>query len=143
MNWSGLPLFFRRLFDNTITRSFPVPFGICCFEKIYKSWSFLILEYIIEVSSSKDSKSSYDILSTLLRILFLFSQEISFILTCRWKSSTKLIFEGAIVQLHLACRDHCFARFSSTKFISLQIMIWFLHGKEEPSKMCLVSTSSL
>ena len=143
MNWSGLPLFFRRLFDNTIIRSFPVPFGILCFVKIYKSLSFLILEYIIEVSSSKDSKSSYDILSTLLCILFLFSQEISFILTCRWKSSTKLIFEGAIVQLHLACRDHCFARFSSTKFISLQIMIRFFHGNEEPSKMCLVSTSRL
>ena len=25
-----------------IIRSFPVPFGICCFEKIYKSLSFLI-----------------------------------------------------------------------------------------------------
>ena len=57
-------------------------------------------------------------------------------MTCRWKSSTKLIFAGAVVQLHLTCRDHCFAWFSSAKFISSKNMIIFLYGKEEPSKMC-------
>ena len=49
---------------------------------------------------------------------------------------TKLIFEGAVVQLHLTCRDHCFAWFSSAKFISSKNMIIFLYGIEEPSKMC-------
>ena len=88
---------------------------------------FLILEYVIEVSSSH-SKRSCDILSTLLWILIL--------LTCRWKSSTKLIFAGAVVQLHLTCKDHCFAWFSSAKFISSKNMIISLYGIEEPSKMC-------
>ena len=49
---------------------------------------------------------------------------------------TKLIFAGAVVQLHLTCRDHCFAWFSSAKFISSKNMIIFLYGIEEPSKMC-------
>ena len=41
-----------------------------------------------------------------------------------------------VVQLHLTCRDHCFAWFSSAKFISSKNMIIFLYGIEEPSKMC-------
>ena len=101
--------------------------------KTYRKVIFLILEYTIVFSSSHDSESSCDILSC---ILILFSWEISFILTCRWKSSTKLIFAGAVVQLHLTYRDHCFAWFSSAKFISSKNMIIFLYGKEEPSKMC-------
>ena len=77
--------------------------------------SFLILKYTIVFSSSHDSTNLY------FDPIFLRN---------RFHFDLQMIFAGAVVQLHVTCGDHCFARFSSKN------MIIFFYGKEEPSKIC-------